>query len=473
MKRSGCAKWLKRGCLGTIALVVVGVAGGYLFVRREFSEAGSTLAADLEALRGMGVATDHEDLARLTEVPEEENAAPNYRQAISVKGSMGGDHYGRYERVLLGDLYPQLNAKDAEPPPSMAEARERLAPILRLVEKAAQKPKCSWGREWQRGFDLGFPEYAELKAFAKLLCAEAAELAREGRIEEAFAEVGLAQRIGAHASMEPTLIGGLVGIAIDSIALAAWGRILDARRDDPRTIRLAQETVDGFLPLSDLRFALMGELVAGRRAAQTVRSIRQFDSTGSESPPIPSQVEQRLMSDPLVRKGFDGKCTAAYRRLFEAWPKDPMDFRGQKAALEALDRSILADRSMAGAFNRIVFPVFAQASAAYARDEAQRRMAQAAVWALEQKAANGSLPERLEPVGLNVIDPFSGEPLRYKTKEGGFLIYSVGANEKDDGGTPRSAPHFGDAVDDVMAFPRSLLPKPPRYPGVGLRPAQP
>jgi hypothetical protein len=32
------------------------------------------------------------------------------------------------------------------------------------------------------------------------------------------------------------------------------------------------------------------------------------------------------------------------------------------------------------------------------------------------------------------IDPFSGQPLIYRLQDGGVIIYSVGSNEKDDGG---------------------------------------
>jgi hypothetical protein len=34
-------------------------------------------------------------------------------------------------------------------------------------------------------------------------------------------------------------------------------------------------------------------------------------------------------------------------------------------------------------------------------------------------------------------DPFNGKPLLYRKLDKGYCVYSVGANGKDDGGTPK------------------------------------
>jgi hypothetical protein len=55
------------------------------------------------------------------------------------------------------------------------------------------------------------------------------------------------------------------------------------------------------------------------------------------------------------------------------------------------------------------------------------------------KSRNGSYPENLEaliPAILNEIpiDPFTGKPLVYRREGTGFIVYSLGSNQKDDGG---------------------------------------
>jgi len=58
------------------------------------------------------------------------------------------------------------------------------------------------------------------------------------------------------------------------------------------------------------------------------------------------------------------------------------------------------------------------------------------------RLAHGALPETLRDLVPTYIpdvplDPFDGKPLRYRHLEHGYAIYSVGADENDDGGTER------------------------------------
>ena len=55
------------------------------------------------------------------------------------------------------------------------------------------------------------------------------------------------------------------------------------------------------------------------------------------------------------------------------------------------------------------------------------------------KSRNGGYPERLEDLVPALlpevpIDPFTGKPLVYRREGEGFIVYSLGSNEKDDGG---------------------------------------
>ena len=55
------------------------------------------------------------------------------------------------------------------------------------------------------------------------------------------------------------------------------------------------------------------------------------------------------------------------------------------------------------------------------------------------KNQTGRYPDNLETLVPNIlgklpIDPFTDKPLIYRLQDGGVLIYSVGANGKDDGG---------------------------------------
>ena len=47
-------------------------------------------------------------------------------------------------------------------------------------------------------------------------------------------------------------------------------------------------------------------------------------------------------------------------------------------------------------------------------------------------------PESLDALGLaDLVDPFDEAPLRYRTEGDGFVVYSVGDDQNDNGGIPR------------------------------------
>ena len=71
---------------------------------------------------------------------------------------------------------------------------------------------------------------------------------------------------------------------------------------------------------------------------------------------------------------------------------------------------------------------------------AQVRITRAGLALLRHRQVQGTFPETLDGLrSLNLVDPFSGQPLIYHPKRHGFVLYSVGWNRKDDGGKPRPA----------------------------------
>lgn len=85
-----------------------------------------------------------------------------------------------------------------------------------------------------------------------------------------------------------------------------------------------------------------------------------------------------------------------------------------------------------------------------AKAETYRRLARLACRLEEYRIAQGQYPEKLEelpdlPAHLNQ-EVLSEEPLRYRRKGDGYLLYSVGWNQKDDGGVVATDVKEGDWV---------------------------
>jgi hypothetical protein len=76
-----------------------------------------------------------------------------------------------------------------------------------------------------------------------------------------------------------------------------------------------------------------------------------------------------------------------------------------------------------------------------AHTDARRQTARLGVAAYCYRAKHGRFPEKLDDLVPDFIpfvrvDPFDGKPMRMKRTEHGLVIYSIGPDMVDDGGTP-------------------------------------
>ena len=62
----------------------------------------------------------------------------------------------------------------------------------------------------------------------------------------------------------------------------------------------------------------------------------------------------------------------------------------------------------------------------------------------EVRQEDGEYPESLDELDVSFVDPFSGEPYRYRKQAGGYLLWSVFANRRDDDATPPNEQGSGD-----------------------------
>ena len=92
-----------------------------------------------------------------------------------------------------------------------------------------------------------------------------------------------------------------------------------------------------------------------------------------------------------------------------------------------------------GLIPSMLLPIWSSADASRVRDLARLRAMRAAMAVERFRLAHGKLPEKLDELVPDFLpevpsDPFDDKPLRYVRREKGYVIYSVGENEKDEGG---------------------------------------
>ena len=95
------------------------------------------------------------------------------------------------------------------------------------------------------------------------------------------------------------------------------------------------------------------------------------------------------------------------------------------------------------------------------RNQAELRMLLCALALRCYRLDHGELPPALadlvpEYLAEVPVDPFSGRPLVYRRQDGEYLLYSVGPDGQDDGGTP-----WQESPDETWTAPGTDIPLDP------------
>jgi hypothetical protein len=118
-----------------------------------------------------------------------------------------------------------------------------------------------------------------------------------------------------------------------------------------------------------------------------------------------------------------------------------MDFPARFIASQQIPANVAMPSSRLCIISGMILPALSKTFVRDAEHAAHIRVALTAL-AVERfrRAHNNSLPKdlaELAPTFLASIptDPFDGKPLRFKSRGEDFVVYSVGSDQKDDGGT--------------------------------------
>jgi hypothetical protein len=288
---------------------------------------------------------------------------------------------------------------------------------LRLLAQAAQSPECRYPVDLTQGTRVELEHVPPLRLLAYLLVLRALHAAETGDADVAGQAILECISLAESLRNEPLLISQLVrttihGIAIDMLQEVMNRVALSAVAMD--RIQRALSTADN--PES-LQYAIKGE------AFGMIKEIRDPPPPPDYSEYPPEMVADMQKSQPPVI--LEADLRAMYDRIAAA---AALPFGEAIPALE--------EATMSGP---IMVPALSRAYTAFVRHSAALRNAQGALAVERYWAAHGHAPESLHDLvpiytPTLLIDPFDGEPLRFRAEEGGYIVYSVADNLTDDNG---------------------------------------
>ncbi len=389
---------------------------------------GRRLEAFLESAKAEGVPLRVRDL--VPDCPDAQNAARLWKAAEALM-VLDTD-----ERTLLGSSIGAF----FDGRPLDASAREALDRItarnrqtLDLLIAAADLP-CFRYRNWSTVvYDPGIPHAVNLIQASRLLAVDAVLLADRGDLGRALLECRAGMRFTEKLLDEPVLLDALIALAVrrvfqisfvriaaehnlDAAALSAWAGEMDPGSWRGRFFRcLPGERA--------LELEIYAEALKGQRAA-----IKDLYGVGF------GHLAYAWLTRPLLRaqvlwdlRGFADLEQVSLKPFFE---------QREWEAAHIRDEASLSWRE------KILGRLLPNVGAMFMKEatlEAMMLTARVGLASRLYRIKTGHWPASLEALAPGLlpdvpIDPFTGKLLVFRIENGAPLVYSLGSNQKDDGG---------------------------------------
>lgn len=367
---------------------------------------------------------------------------------------------GNWERGTLTDLnwwqnyYRNLAAKTnlfpvAPEPQSPAQdvllALSKYDSTIEALREASRLPDSRFPLEYNKDDSamILLPHLAPLKSATLTLRLRAIAELRAGESDQALSDVKLMLYLNQSIRSEPFLISHLVRLAMTDITLQPiYEGLAEHKWSDAQLADLDAELAK-LDYLADYEYSMRGERDLGVSNIEYLRRSRDFqilDYTSGRYHPHSSFLLH------LIPASFFYRNELAIARMHQQWTLPMVDLQNRIVSPELVRRNNAAANKELRHFSaynilaRMLFPAISNAVEKFARGQSDVDLARVAIALERYRLANGRYPDSLDALAPDYLkevphDIINGQPLHYRlTNDGQFVLYSVGWNDRDDGG---------------------------------------
>ena len=356
-------------------------------------------------------------------------------------------------------------------------------PALQQLRDASSRPRCKFPTNWQDGFSTALPHMTVLQGAARLFVLRMDALLALGDSAAAYAEFRHVLRIHDALITEPSLISGLVRISALRIMASGVRDGLAAGRWTDAELRAIEKDLAGVNMLAGFQYAIATErgsfneemqrlVAAGTERKAELFALSKFIDGSERTKPVPDVVwsiypDGWFYLNMVKASEYFDQVLAPFRLGADGNPV--VVIREDKSAMESLEstHALSGPKGLCYLWIGIFLPAIGSAQNAFLAGHTivqQTRLG----CALERfRRAKGAFPTELaalvpEFIPAVPVDVCDGMPLRYRRNaDGGYDLWSVARNRKDDGGKTGEAKVPRDHLDWVWHMPGDpVAPKP-------------
>jgi hypothetical protein len=336
-------------------------------------------------------------------------------------------------------------AQPQKPAADVLLALSGFNPALEELRQASLRPMAWMPLNYENGFeDVGtlMPWLAQEKRCAQFLQLRTLAELQDNQSAAALEDMKLFLRVTDAIRNQPFLISHLVRIAMQAIALQPIYEGLAQHRWNDAQLADLEAALGAKDYLADFQLAMRGELTCAISAIEIMRRTREMTSYSGEGD-ASQMVTNSLRWSPSA---FFYQNELAFCQMYEQFVLPLVDLTNRTVSIAACRTAEAAYKEQAKHWSfykilaRMTFPAYSKAVNKFVLIQSQVDLARVAC-ALERfHLAQGNYPEILDALAPQFLaqlphDLINGQPLHYRrTDDGKFVLYSIGWDEKDDGG---------------------------------------
>jgi hypothetical protein len=357
--------------------------------------------------------------------PGESVAEAIYRE--KCKGLLG---YlaGRSSIFAYGKLTPEKRQELEE-----LMSRKEVDCALFSIEKGTQRPSCRQHRDYDAGMNLLLPGLTDARSLADIVGAKARLEAEAGAMDRAWHLAVMQAKLADAYRSEPTEISQLVRMRMIELSCQTVRRLCEIaqpgkeQQEHLETILHAFDDVTPLVRAIDGERLLCGEWLFAQPKRELYKTVRRVSS---EEEGWITEFTFGLRARRLTFKPSFLADHANYLRITH---------EGTRSLERPYSPGTPKEDYRHSSLTGMLVPAFGRIRTLYCQMAAETRITRAGLALLQYRTAHGAFPATLDALNLDGLsDPFIQGPMHYRAEGEGFLIYSVGEDQKDNGGTPRS-----------------------------------
>ena len=304
-----------------------------------------------------------------------------------------------------------------------------IKPAVGTIDEASHRKFLMFKRDFSNPAATLFPEYSGVKDWVTLFVQLGHRAIEQGEMVNAEKYWELAAYLANAMDQEGLLIGVLVRIASLAIIDREIQLTIRAHGKDPSVVKMLDKVLTKLDKPYDLKLPIRMEHWFGTSMIDAILNDPKSYSVMGSGSAVPREIQYGKYL-PRFKAANMSRIHRFYADAAHMVPTNCDDLVAVQTAFENMDKSSIK-KGLSYTILDIVGPVFGATGSAVAREIAQRNTLRQAVEILKI----GADPAAGLPLKGRFAMDVDGKPIRIKKGATGWLIYSVGMDKVDDGGT--------------------------------------